>query len=77
MGLLAAVSAAISATQTNISTVSLQNDEPETATLVFLLEVRDREHLARVIRTVRRMSDVVRIVRTIAGQGRRRNPAPP
>jgi (p)ppGpp synthase/HD superfamily hydrolase len=40
--------------------------------MTFMLEVHDREHLARVIRTVRRMNDVVRIVRTIAGQNRRR-----
>ena len=72
MGLLAAVSAAISGTQTNICSVNFQNDESETVTMTFMLEVHDREHLARVIRTVRRMNDVVRIVRTIAGQSRRR-----
>ena len=77
MGLLAAVSAAISGTQTNICSVNFQHDESETATMVFMLEVLDREHLARVIRTVRRMSDVVRVVRTIAGQNRKRDPAPP
>ena len=74
MGLLAAVSAAISGTQTNICSVNFQHDESETATMVFMLEVHDREHLARIMRTVRRMSDVVRIVRTIAGQHRRRDP---
>jgi GTP diphosphokinase / guanosine-3',5'-bis(diphosphate) 3'-diphosphatase len=74
MGLLAAVSAAISGTHTNICSVNFQHDESETATMVFMLEVHDREHLARVIRTVRRMNDVVRIVRTIAGQGRRQDP---
>jgi (p)ppGpp synthase/HD superfamily hydrolase len=73
MGLLAAVSAAISGTHTNICSVNFQHDESETATMVFMLEVHDREHLARVIRTVRRMNDVVRIVRTIAGQGRRQD----
>ena len=77
MGLLAAVSAAISGTQTNISSVNFQPDETETVTMIFMLEVRDREHLARVIRTVRRMTDVVRVVRTIAGQTRRRDIAPP
>ena len=77
MGLLAAVSAAISGTQTNICSVNFQHDESETATMIFMLEVRDREHLARVIRTVRRMNDVVRIVRTMAGQNRRRDPQPP
>ena len=74
MGLLAAVSAAISGTQTNICSVNFQHDESETATMVFMLEVHDREHLARIMRTVRRMSDVVRILRTIAGQHRRRDP---
>jgi GTP diphosphokinase / guanosine-3',5'-bis(diphosphate) 3'-diphosphatase len=77
MGLLAAVSAAISGTQTNISSVNFQHDETETATMIFMLEVRDREHLARVIRTVRRMSDVVRVVRTIAAPNRRRNQGEP
>ena len=77
MGLLAAVSAAISGTQTNICSVNFQHDESETATMIFMIEVRDREHLARVIRTVRRMNDVVRIVRTMAGQNRRRDPQPP
>jgi (p)ppGpp synthase/HD superfamily hydrolase len=77
MGLLAAVSAAISGTQTNITSVNFQHDESETATMTFMIEVSDREHLARVIRTVRRMSDVMRVVRTIAGQNRKRDPAPP
>jgi GTP diphosphokinase / guanosine-3',5'-bis(diphosphate) 3'-diphosphatase len=77
MGLLAAVSAAISGTQTNICSVNFQHDESETATMVFMLEVHDREHLARVMRTVRRMNDVVRIVRTIAGQHRRRDTLSP
>ena len=77
MGLLAAVSAAISGTQTNICSVNFQHDESETVTMVFMLQVRDREHLASVIRTVRRMSDVVRIVRTIAGLKRTRNALPP
>ncbi len=77
VGLLAAISAAISATQTNICSVNFQHDESETATMIFMLEVLDRDHLARVIRTVRRMSDVVRVVRTIAGQNRKRDPAPP
>ena len=77
LGLLAAVSAAISATQTNICSVNFQHDESETATMTFMIEVSDREHLARVIRTVRRMSDVIRVVRTIAGLSRKRDPAPP
>ena len=76
MGLLASVSAAISATQTNICSVNFEPHESETVTMMFRLEVFDREHLARVIRTVRRMSDVLRVVRTIAAQNRRKNLPP-
>ena len=72
VGLLAAVSAAISGTQTNISSVSLEQHEAETATLGFVLEVHDRAHLAGAVRVVRRMSEVLRVVRTIAGQNRKR-----
>jgi guanosine-3',5'-bis(diphosphate) 3'-pyrophosphohydrolase len=77
MGLLAALSAAISGTQTNISSVKYDHHESETATMVFLLEVRDRDHLARVVREVRRMSDVLRVVRTIAGQSHHQESPPP
>jgi GTP diphosphokinase / guanosine-3',5'-bis(diphosphate) 3'-diphosphatase len=77
MGLLAALSAAVSGTQTNICSVNFEHEESETVTMVFMLEVRDREHLARVMRVVRRMGDVVRVVRTIAGQSHRRNSSPP
>src|SRR5258707_425236 len=77
MGLLAAVSAAISGTQTNITSVNYDHHESETATMVFLLEVRDREHLAQVVHEVRRMSAVLRVVRTIAGQSHRKDAPPP
>jgi (p)ppGpp synthase/HD superfamily hydrolase len=30
------------------------------------LQVRDRKHLARIIRTIRRMPDVLRVYRTLA-----------
>jgi GTP diphosphokinase / guanosine-3',5'-bis(diphosphate) 3'-diphosphatase len=67
MGVLAAVSAAIANTQTNVNHVSIEQRDAETSVLVFVLEVSDRKHLARVMRTVRRMPDVLRVVRTIAG----------
>jgi GTP pyrophosphokinase len=76
MGLLAAVSAAISGTQTNISSVNFEQHESETVTISFVVEVRDREQLARAVRVVRRMSDVLRVVRTIAGETRRRKDPP-
>jgi RelA/SpoT family (p)ppGpp synthetase len=70
MGVLAAVSASISNTQTNIDHVTMEQRDAEVTVLVFVLEVMDRKHLARVVRTVRRMPDVLRVVRTIAGTRR-------
>ncbi len=70
MGVLAAVSAAISNTQTNIDHVSIEQRDAEVTVLVFVLEVLDRKHLARIVRTVRRMPDVLRVVRTISGSRR-------
>jgi len=72
VGLLAAVSSAISSTQTNISSVRLEQHETETVTTHFVLEVRDRDHLAKAVRIVRKMGDVLKVVRTIAGSAKRR-----
>jgi guanosine-3',5'-bis(diphosphate) 3'-pyrophosphohydrolase len=66
MGVLAKVAAAISGTETNIEQVSLEERDPETSVLVFELRIRDRKHLARVMRVIRRMPDVLRVTRTIA-----------
>jgi len=70
MGVLAAVSASIANSQTNIDHVSIEQRDAELTVLVFVLVVMDRKHLARVMRTVRRMPDVLRVVRTIAGSRR-------
>jgi GTP pyrophosphokinase len=66
MGVLAAVSAAIAGTHTNVIHVTIEQRDAETSVLVFVLEVTDRKHLARVVRVVRRMPDVLRTVRTIS-----------
>ncbi len=66
MGVLAAVAAAIASTETNIDHVSVDERDVDTSTLVFELKVRDRKQLARIIRTIRRMPDVLRVARTIA-----------
>jgi guanosine-3',5'-bis(diphosphate) 3'-pyrophosphohydrolase len=66
MGVLAAVSAGIAGTQTNVSHVSIEQRDAEVSVIVFVLEIADRKHLARVMRVVRRMPDVLRVVRTIA-----------
>jgi guanosine-3',5'-bis(diphosphate) 3'-pyrophosphohydrolase len=74
MGVLAAVSAAIAGTQTNVSTVSIEQRDAEMSVIVFVLEISDRKHLARVMRVVRRMPDVLRVIRTIATHGHGHGP---
>jgi (p)ppGpp synthase/HD superfamily hydrolase len=66
MGVLAAVAAAIAGTETNIEHVALEERDAETSVLVFEVKVRDRTHLARVIRVIRRMPDVLKLSRTLA-----------
>jgi GTP diphosphokinase / guanosine-3',5'-bis(diphosphate) 3'-diphosphatase len=66
MGVLAAVAAAISGTETNIEHVELEQRDAETSVLRFEVKVRDRAHLARILRVVRRMPDVLRVIRTLA-----------
>ncbi len=66
MGVLAAIAAAITSTETNIDHVSVEERDVDTSVIVFEVKVRDRKHLARIIRTIRRMPDVLRVARTIA-----------
>lgn len=66
MGVLAAVAASIAGTETNIDHVSLVERDVDTSTLIFELQVRNRKQLARVMRTIRTMTDVLRVYRTIA-----------
>ena len=53
-GVLATVAAAIAAAGSNIENVEYTERSPFAATLLFTLEVKDRKHLADVMRRVRR-----------------------
>ena len=66
MGVLARVASAIAGTQTNIDRVSVVERDSDTSTLIFELLVQDRRHLARVIRAVRGMPEVLKVTRTLA-----------
>jgi RelA/SpoT family (p)ppGpp synthetase len=66
VGVLAAVASNIAGTETNIDQVSLEERDMNSSSLRFQLQVRDRKHLAKVIRTIRRMPDVQRVFRTLA-----------
>jgi GTP diphosphokinase / guanosine-3',5'-bis(diphosphate) 3'-diphosphatase len=69
-GVLAAVAAAIASTETNIDHVYIDEQDSDTAVLTFELRVRDRRHLAKIVRVIRRMPDVARVTRTIAAHAR-------
>jgi guanosine-3',5'-bis(diphosphate) 3'-pyrophosphohydrolase len=65
VGVLAAVASSVAGTETNIDQVSLEERDVSSSSLKFLLQVRDRKHLALVIRTIRGMPDVRRVHRTL------------
>jgi len=65
-GVLAQVAAAIASTQTNIERVSVVERDSDSSTLIFELVVKNRRQLARVIRSVRGMPEVLRVIRTLA-----------
>jgi GTP diphosphokinase / guanosine-3',5'-bis(diphosphate) 3'-diphosphatase len=72
-GVLAAVAAAIASTETNIDHVSIDEQDSDASILTFELRVRDRKHLAHIVRVIRRMPDVTRVTRTIAAHAHARN----
>ncbi|HVN43049.1 MAG TPA: RelA/SpoT family protein [Steroidobacteraceae bacterium] len=66
VGVLAQVASAIAGTQTNIDRASVVELDSDTSTLIFELLVHDRKQLARVIRSVRGMKEVLKVTRTLA-----------
>jgi guanosine-3',5'-bis(diphosphate) 3'-pyrophosphohydrolase len=62
-GVLAKLAAGIAETESNIVNVSMQDDDEKTTSLYFTLQVKDRIHLARILRALRRIPEVVRIHR--------------
>jgi guanosine-3',5'-bis(diphosphate) 3'-pyrophosphohydrolase len=62
-GVLASISTSIGEADSNIERVEQPEANPETATLLFTLSVRDRDHMASVLRRLRRNSHVLRVGR--------------
>ncbi|CAI08096.1 RelA/SpoT family protein [Aromatoleum aromaticum] len=62
-GVLAKVASAISEEDCNIQNVSMDNEQGIYTAINLVLQVRDRMHLAKVMRGVRRVQEVVRIGR--------------
>ncbi|MBT8132556.1 MAG: bifunctional GTP diphosphokinase/guanosine-3',5'-bis pyrophosphate 3'-pyrophosphohydrolase [Gammaproteobacteria bacterium] len=66
MGVLAAVSANIADSKSNIENVQVVERDGDNSTLTFLIQVSDGEHLSRVMRGIRAMSEVLRVQRICA-----------
>jgi GTP pyrophosphokinase len=62
-GVLAEVAAVIADSHSNIEEVSVVNRHADSSSMSFLLQVKDRRHLASIIRNVRKMPNVHRVSR--------------
>ena len=65
-GVLAEVAATIADSGSNIEQVSVLGRHEDCSVLSFLLQVKDRKHLAQILRSVRKMPNVIRVVRDCA-----------
>lgn len=62
-GVLANISSSIAEAGSNIEKVSITESNPETSVLLFNISVESRDHMARVLRRLRRNSKVLRVTR--------------
>jgi len=65
-GVLAEVAATIADCHSNIEQVAVLGRHEDCSVLSFLLQVRDRKHLADIMRSVRKMNNVIRVGRDTA-----------
>jgi (p)ppGpp synthase/HD superfamily hydrolase len=65
-GVLAEVAATIADCNSNIEQVEVRGRHDDCSVLSFLLLVKDRVHLARIMRSVRNMKNVIRVTRECA-----------
>ncbi len=62
-GVLAKVASEIAEAGSNIDSITMDEDRTLYTTMLFVLEVANRQHLARVMRSLRRLPDVVKLAR--------------
>ena len=62
-GVLANISTSIGEAGSNIEKVEQPESNPEAATLLFTISVDDRDHMARVMRRLRRNKNVIKVSR--------------
>jgi GTP pyrophosphokinase len=66
VGVLAAVTSNISDLQTNIESVSISERDGDSSTLTFLLHVKSRHHLGKILRSLMSMPEVLHASRKTA-----------
>jgi (p)ppGpp synthase/HD superfamily hydrolase len=64
---LGRIAVAIAEAESNILNVHVDDEDARVALIHFKVQVRDRSHLARVIRTLRRVKQVQRVTRPRPG----------
>jgi GTP diphosphokinase / guanosine-3',5'-bis(diphosphate) 3'-diphosphatase len=64
-GVLATVAAAIAAMESNIENLAMEERDGLNTTLRFVVTVRDRRHLAGIMRRLRALPQVLKITRLI------------
>jgi RelA/SpoT family (p)ppGpp synthetase len=68
VGMLASISAAVASTGTNIGHATVEQRDGDVSLITLEVEVKDRKHLARIVRTIRRMPEVLRVTRSQASR---------
>lgn len=63
-GVLGYVAVAVAEAESNILSVNVEDEDAREVTIHFKIQVHDRRHLARVVRTLRRIRQVIRVART-------------
>jgi (p)ppGpp synthase/HD superfamily hydrolase len=63
-GVLGYVAVAVAEAESNILSVNIDDEDTREVTIHFKIQVHDRRHLARVVRTLRRIDQVTRVART-------------
>jgi len=61
--------AAIAGTDTNIGHATVEQRDGDVSLIKLEVEVKDRKHLARVVRTIRQMPEIIRVSRYLASKG--------
>ena len=65
-GVLAEVAATIADSASNIEQVAVLDRHEDVTVLTFLLQVKNRKHLAQIMRNVRGMKNVIKVSRDCA-----------